>query len=345
VKRRLGRGAIWFTAFDPTLAPLDSWDGSLPLWRRILRNDRQPILGAAATSAVDDPWMKALLGNPPLTFPRSIIALAFAGCYMVLLAPFLSTRFSRRLGSRLRAMLLLSVAAAACCAGWLIFNRELFRSGARLLDAARVDVVPGDGMARVTEKIGIFAAQAGSAELFLGSADVAVDEAIHFGASPRSGSTPRPGFTVDTSHDTILRGISYGAFGSRLVVLTAVIPMPLEAVVRGTDNSLNVSVYNGSARPLRRCFLLHAGRGYPVGDVAPLQTVTRSFAPVDGLSLTDPASRAQMAGDPRRAAFWDQSEAEPGKGSSSVIGWMDGPVIARVPADRPALSLVVVEAK
>lgn len=345
VERRLGRGAIWFTAFDPALAPLDSWDGSLPLWRRILRNDRQPILGASSTSAVDDPWMKALLGNPPLTFPRPITALAFAGCYLALLVPFLSARFSRWIGSRLRVVLLLSAAAAACCAGWLIFNRELFRSSARLLDAARVDVVSGDGMARVTEKVGMFAAQAGSAELSLGSADVAVDEANKVSVGTRTGRAPRPGFTVDTRHDTILRGLSYGGFGSRLVVLNAVIPMPLQASVSGIDGSIKVSVFNGSARPLRRCFLLHDGRGYPVGDVAPLQTVSRTFTTVNGLSLSDPGSRAQIAGDPRRASFWDQSEAEPGKGSSIIIGWLDGPVIAHILADRPALSLVVVEAR
>jgi hypothetical protein len=345
VERRLGRGAIWFTAFDPTRAPLDSWEGSLHLWRRMVENDRQPVLGASSRSAVEDPWMRALLGNPPLTFPPSIAALAFAGCYLALLLPLLVARISLRLGSRLRAVLLLSVAAMAWCAGWLIFNRELFRPGAKLLDAARVDVVSGDGMARVTEKVGLFAVQAGSAELSLGAADVAVDEAIHVSVSTRAGSAPSPGFTVDTSHETLLRGLSYGRFGSRLVVLNAVIPMPLEASVSSSATSITVAVSNGSARPLRRCFLFHAGRGYPVGDVAPLETVSRTFTTVDGLSLSDPGAWAQIAGDARRASFWDQSEAELGKGSSIIAGWMDGPVIAHVLADRPSLSLVVVEAR
>lgn len=351
VQRRLGRGAVWFTAFDPTLAPLDSWEGSLALWRRLAENDRQPVLGGFSGSAVDDSWMKPLLGNPPLSFPSSLAALAFAGGYLVLLMPLLAARLSRRLRTRLRAVLLLCVAAGAGCAGWLIFNRALFQPGARLLDAARVDMASGDGMARVTEKIGLLAVQAGSAELSLGADDVVVDEAIHVSVPTRGESAPNPGFTVDTSQETVLGSLSFGRFGSRLLVLNAVIPMPVEARVSVGEPSLTLAVSNGSARPLRRCFLLRAGRGYLVGDVAPFESVTRTFAAADGLPMSNPEARLRIAGDARRASFLDQSEGEPGKGSSFFAGWMDGPVLARVLAgadwvpDRPALSLVIVEAR
>jgi hypothetical protein len=345
VKRRLGRGAIWFTAFDPTLAPLDSWDGSLALWRRLAENDRQPVLGAFAGSAVDDPWMKPLLGNPPMGFPASLAALAFAGGYLVLLLPLVVARFSRRLGARLRAALLLCVATAAGCAGWLMFNRDLFRSDARILDAARVDIASGDGMARVTEKVGLFGVQAGAVGLSLGAADVAVDEAARMGIPARAGSPPDPGFTLEAGQETILGGVSFGRFGSRLIVLSAVIPMPLEASVHASKASLALAVSNGSARLLRRCFLLHAGRGYLVGDVAPFETVTRTFASADGLSMSNPEMRLRVAGDARRASFLDQSAGGTGKESNLFVGWVDDPMIARVRPDRPALCLVVVEAR
>jgi hypothetical protein len=352
VKRRLGRGAVWFTAFDPTLAPLDSWEGSRALWRRLSESDRQLVLGDTAGNAVDDPWMKALLGNPPLGFPGSLAALAFTGGYLLVLLPLLSARVSRRLRARLRAALLLCVVAAAGCAGWLMFNRLLFRSDPRILDAARVDVGPGDAVARVTEKIGLFGVQAGSAELSLGTADVAVDEAARIGIPARTGGPPDPGFIIDTGQETTIGGVSFGRFGSRLLVLNAVIPMPLEARVSNSAGALVLAVSNGSARPLRRCFLLHAGRGYLVGDLAPSETVTRTFAPEDGLLMSDPHTRLRLAGDARRASFLDQSEAETGAGRSGqlegadfVAGWLDEPVIARVRPDRPALCLVVVEAR
>ena len=352
VKRRLGRGAVWFTAFDPTLAPLDSWEGSLALWRRLSESDRQPALGAFAGSAVDDPWIKPLLGNPPLGFPGSLAALAFAGGYLLLLLPLLSARVSRRLRARLRATLLLCVAAAAGCAGWLMFNRELFRSDARILDAARVEVGSGDGMAYVTEKIGLFGVQAGSIELHLSTADVAVDEAVRIGIPARTGSPPDPGFVIDTGRETTIRRISFGRFGSRLLVLNAVIPMPLEASVSGSPGSLVLSFSNGSARPLRRCFLVHAGRGYLVGDVAPAETITRTFAPADGLLMSDPGARLRVAGDARQAAFLDQSAAEAGagrppsfEGADLLAGWVDDPMIAHVRTDRPALCLVSVEVR
>jgi hypothetical protein len=352
VKRRLGRGTVWFTAFDPTLAPLDSWEGSLALWRRLSENDRQPVLGAFSGSPVDDPWMKPLLGNPPLGFPTSLAPLAFAAGYLVLLLPLLSARFSRRLRTRLRAALLLCAAAAAGCVGWLMFNRDLFRSDARILDAARVDIGPGDSMARVTEKVGLFGVQAGSAVISLGGADVAVDEAARVGTPPRAGSLPDPGFTVDAGQETVLGGISFGRFGSRLIVLNAVIPLPLEARVSGSESSPELVVSNGSARPLRRCFLLHGGRGFLVGDVAPFETVARTFDKADGLSMSSPEARLRVAGDPRRASFLDQFEGEAGKGgsrspgrSSFLAGWLDEPMIADVRPDRTALCLVVVEAR
>ena len=352
VKRRLGRGAVWFTAFDPTLAPLDSWEGSPALWRRLSENDRQPVLGTFSSSAADDPWMKPLLGNPPLGFPGSLAALAFAGGYLLLLLPLLSARVSGRLRARLRAALLLCVVAAAACAGWLLFNRELFRSDARILDAARADVGSGDGVARVTEKIGLFGVQAGSVELSLGTVDVAVDEAVRIGIPARPASPPNPGFTMETGRETTIGGVSFGRFGSRLLVLNAVIPMPLEASVSGSAASLVLAVSNGSARLLRRCFLLHAGRGYLVGDVAPFETIRRTFAAADGLPMGNPAARLHVAGDPRRASFLDQPEGETGggrsgssQGSNFFAGWVDGPMIARVRPDRPALCLVVVEAR
>ena len=345
VKRRLGRGAIWFTAFDPALSPLDTWEGSIALWQRLAENDRQPVLGAFSGGAVDDPWMKALLGNPPLGFPGSLAALVFAGGYLVLLLPLVVARFSRRLGARLRAVLLLCVAAAAGCTGWMMFNRELFRSDARILDAARVDIGPGDGMARVTEKVGLFGVQAGSAELALGEADVAVDEAIRTGIPARGAGPADPGFTVETGQETTLSSVLLGRFGSRLLVLNAVIPMPIEAGVSGSERSLVLAVSNGSARPLRRCFLLHAGRGYLVGDIAPLVTVTRIFAAGDGLPMSAPEARLRVAGDARRASFLDQLSARSSEGSNLFAAWLDEPMIAHARPDRPALCLVVVEAR
>ena len=68
--------------------------------------------------------------------------------------------------------------------------------------------------------------------------------------------------------------------------------------------------------------------------------------------MSTPEARLGMAGDARRASFLDQFEADTGErrsrsneGSSFLAGWMDEPVIAHVLPDRPALCLVVVEAR
>ncbi len=193
--------------------------------------------------------MRPLLANPPLRFPSSIAVLAFVGGYLVLLVPLLSARFLRRLAAQSRLVLLLCVVAAAWCAGWLLFNQELFRPDARMLDAARLDMASGDGMARVTEKVGLFAVQAGSAEISLGTADVAVDESVTMSVPTRGLRAPNPGFTVDTSRETILGSISLGRYGSRLLVLNAVIPMPLEARVSGGEAFLHAHCFQWLGAP------------------------------------------------------------------------------------------------
>ena len=69
VQRKLGRGSIWFLAFDPTTASFGSWDGSLALWRTLLDLDRLPTMGAASRPAMEDPWIAGLFAASPFLSP------------------------------------------------------------------------------------------------------------------------------------------------------------------------------------------------------------------------------------------------------------------------------------
>jgi hypothetical protein len=358
VERRLGKGTIWFTAFDPTRAPFGAWEGLLPLWGLMMENHREPTLGDESRDPIDDPWMKALIDTPPLAYPSALAAAAFAGGYVALFVPLVLRRVSRRLGARLRIALVLFAPAAAAVAGWLLFNMVLFRPEPLLLEAAKVEVVSGDGLALVTQKLGLFAAMGGARNLVFGAADAAIDEVSPVSVSVRGNAHPRaeppPGaeeFVEMRNDRTVLNGVSYGRFGSRLFVVTEVLPLSLTAHVTASGASVEVGVTNASGRSLAGCFLARAGRGYPIGDVGPGVSVTRVFTADDAVDLRDPDAVVRMIGDSQRVDLWSRESAGTDSGAGTVVGWLDGPALpvdvqgALRPADRPPLSLVLLEVR
>jgi hypothetical protein len=356
VQRRLGQGAIWFAAFDPTLPPLDSWDGSLSLWRIMIENSRPPTLESAFVDPVDDTWMKALFANPPLSFPTPLFVLALAGGYVALLVPLVVGRFSRWIGARARIALLLAIPLAASVTGWLAFNRMLFRPGAQALEASTVEMVSGDGLALVTEKLGLFTARAETCQFALTGADSIVDEVSPLGnaarvadarardASPRQSGPD--GLVIDAGRTTTVRNVSFGRFGSRLFLLKAVVALPIRVSVSESE----CVIANASPWAIRGCFLSRNGRGFPMGDVAAGATVRATLQAADGVSLGEPLGFAKIAGGARKADFISRAGAQ-GRETAVVMGWLDRSVLAveldgaeSVPG-RPPLTLVMVEAR
>jgi hypothetical protein len=350
VESRRGRGAVWFVAMDPTLPPFPSWPGLLPLWRTMMERDRQPAQGSVVRDPADDPWMKALLDSPPLAFPSIPAVLAFAGGYTALVLLLGLGRASRRIGPRMRAALFVTLPAVGCMMAWVLFSRVLIRPEALLLDASRAEVISGSGLALVTEKLGIFASRAGAGELTVGGASPVIDEVPPLAGTGREARLAGGDLVVAGTEPAVIRGLSYGRFGSRLLVIQDVIPLPISATVAGTAAAPRVTVSNSSPRALRRSFLALAGVGYLIGDVPPGATVHRSFVPADGVDLRDAASRLRLAGSAARRELWDEAGDHATTGPGVVAAWLDGPVLpvsargATRPVDRPALSLVLVEA-
>jgi hypothetical protein len=349
VQRRLGRGMIWFAAFDPTLSPLGSWDGSLSFWRIMMESDRQPAMQSVFQNPVDDPWMKTLFSDPPLSFPTALVVLVFVGAYLLLFAPLVNRRIAQVIGPRVRTALLLAVPVAACLSGWFLFNNRLFAPGARILEAAKIEMISGDGLALVTEKLGLFAAQAGTCQIILAGSDTTLDEV---GPGQNASRAARPvDLTIDASHGTAIHDLAFGRFGSRLFVLKTVVPLPIRASVSGDAAVLECVVVNAAPRALQGCFVSRNGKGYFMGDVAPGATVDRHFAVEDGVSLQDPIALARIAGSARKGDFLSQAGGASVAGTAVVRGWLDGPALSvelsgvQRLSERPPLTLVIVEAR
>lgn len=360
VRHRLGRGSVWFLAFDPTTASVAAWDGWLSMWRNILDSDRVPALGAADLPALpmEDPWIAGLFAASPIAFPSVPALLVFIGAYLALLVPLLVGGPGRGMRARARLLLLVVVSVCAGLAGWAVFNRLLFHPGLQTIDVARVEARSGDGLAFVTEKIGAFSASARHVEVRLGSSDPVLEAA---------GWRARPDLPLSEPHlsltragaRTLVRGIDVPRLAARVVVFQDVVRFDVSVRVRATGSGLEASVSNGNGKALRGCYILVSGRAYPLGDVAAGASVQRTFAASDGLA-NPPGTSARSAADgamfrdadSRRAAIFrilDEGAGQ-GAGPTRLVAWMDGPALpisftgARPTGNRPGLALVSVEA-
>jgi hypothetical protein len=351
VRRALGAGAVWFMAFDPTLPPVASWDGALGLWRAIAGGEREPVLGSVSREPLDDPWMKALLGSPPLSFPSPLIVLPFVAAYFLLLFVACAGRISRRMKRGLRMLLLSVVPLAACLYAGLAFNQVLFRPGPQVVEASRVSLRSGDGLAMATEWIGLVTAMQGSVSVTLASRDAVVDEVAPWAAVTPGRPGPDRSLDVELGDAAVIRDATIPRYGSRLFICRDLIPLAVTLERRMRGSTLELAARNGSARVLRECFFLEGGRAYPVGDIAPGEAVVRSFGVRDGLPAQDPGTRARLMADPRKAELWSLDTAGRDAETGVLACWMEGVVPsvsfsgAEPAIGRPAFTLVLVEAQ
>jgi len=353
VRRTLGRGAVWFLAFDPTIPPVSTWDGTLSLWRAIMEGDRLPALAAASRSpqpesAIQDPWIAGLFSAAPASFPPVTALLVFLGVYLAVLVPLLVGRTQRRMKGRVRLLLLTVAATCACAAAWVVFNRLLFQPGLQVVDAAVVDSRSGDGLALVTEKVACFSAAAREAEVRLGTSS-AVLEAAPWREGSNSPWVQPHLYLEPGASETVIHGLDLERLTFRLLTFQDVEPFPVTVHVQAADSRVEAAVSNGSARSLLGCSIVVSGRAYPLGDIAAGATVRKTF----DVSEVTAGDAIAAGGDRRRAALLSAVEGDQGPraGPARLVGWMDGPALplwitdARAAAGRPGLALVSVESE
>ena len=298
VRRTLGRGSIWFLAFDPAVPPVSSSDVMLPLWRLILAGDRIPAMGAAPREPLADPWISAVLESSTASFPPVSLLLVFVACFLALLLPLV-----HGMRARMRLLLLVAVSLSATAVGWVLFNRMLFRPGLQVLDAARVEARSGEGLALVTEKIGFFSSAAQPAEVKLGTPDAVVEAAgARTGPGDQSTSDP-PLFLTASGSRTVIDGLDVERFGTRVLVFQQVVALDVRVRAEVSGSALTVVVENRDPRVLRGCFILREGRAFSLGDVAGGQSLRRVFDLAQGVPPLEHGAWF-LAGDPRWAGAW-----------------------------------------
>ncbi len=334
--RRIGRGAVYFLAFDCSLEALVRWPGNAALWRSLAGGPALTAARIEAREPIEDPWLKALSRQDGFSFPRPAVAAAFLAGLLAALVPVVNRWVGRRLRSRVRAAVLLATAALASVFAFFLFSRRLFPPEAVLLEASSARTVSGSGLAAATERVGVFATEARRVDLRVAGRDVLVQE----GAATRDARGVRV-LEVLSGEDTVLSRVNLPRFGSRLFQLEAIRELDVRVTMGGTAGSPKVSVENRSPSALKGCFLSFEGRLYPVPDVAPGAREERAATPAAGLGAVIP--------DPARQAFWEAAGAA-GSGAVPVLfAWLDRPLLGVDPSrgtralDSERLHLLAVE--
>jgi hypothetical protein len=330
---RTGAGTVVWLAFDLADRTFASWPGVSALWRTVAGDAAAiPPVDDVERDPLDDPWIAPLVSRSAVSFPSHARLAVFLAAFLLpsIALLLLPQRLVPRLGPRLRAGMLVGIAAAAATAGWYAFDRRSVGGGDFLLEAARVKA--GDGRALLSRRLAVCSPSGNGFALELGRADFRVEDvtAIARGRSP--------GFLeVDLGETTIVRGDPTGRFGSRLVVADTVIPFTLSAVLEPVGTGTDLTVDNRTGAAIRGAFLVRGGAILPLGDL-PAASVSRFAVGPPGRS-GERGSSVDIS-DPGRRGFWERESATIDRTGPVLVGWLDEPPLAARLGESPAAASV-----
>jgi len=270
-RQRHGRGAVYFLALDPALAPLRDWDGSLKLWAAVAAET--PILpGWAAGFQRGFTAAQAAQIIPGLTLPSVWFLLFFMLGYIVLIGPA-NYWLVRRLKRRELAWITIPAIILLVSAGTYLAGTRLMGRGIILNElAVAFGHLESDTM-RVHGLTTIYSPRRTSYDLVM-PAEALVRP---FGSTFFSGSGVGQGGDVaamERDSQLIARGTRVDVGGLQSFVAEYHLPRPAisgqAALVLEPGGSLLLNVYlqNNGRWPLENGALIYADRLYPIGDLA-----------------------------------------------------------------------------
>jgi hypothetical protein len=344
--RRIGQGYVRFLAFDCAQPPVTEWQGNPALWRLIIGDNGRHAADRIEQNPAVDPWLKNILGMRPFSFPQAVMVLGLLSVYLAAAAPFLNRQVSKRVRSPARAVILLVVAVAVSVSGWLLFDRILFHGNAFILTASTAESVSGDGLARVTEKIGLFTSSGRVFDLSTPLPNLVIEDTIP-SRSIRSASTLK----IVTGDGTRVEDLRLGRFSSRLLTLDTLVEMDVRVSLSQYLNYRIVSISNGSRYDLSGSFLSIGGMLYPLGDIPAGVQLRRALLPAGNLESRREEGGTTAVTDPLRLAFWEQVKAGFHADMPTLFAWLERPLIPMTASSGmpvgagPSLNLVGVYAE
>jgi hypothetical protein len=279
-----GRGAVYFLALDPSLAPLRDWDGSPLLWAEVATAaPRLPFwaMGPQNNYAAG----MAVESLPALALPSVLSLFAFLMAYIIVIGP-VNYFVLRRLGRREMAWLTIPAiifffSAAAYVTGFQLKGNEVVLNQMSIVYGRA-----GSDAARVHSLLGVYSPRRATYDVFF-PADSLV-RPFNRSGGPMSGAGPAPGHIVRDSRVVApATRIDVGGVATFMVeTAQPSVPLSGRAVLHrsGPDHILDVHVTNSSSVALSNVTLIFGAGFIAVGDLPPgaTETISHTVASTPG---------------------------------------------------------------
>jgi hypothetical protein len=277
VQRRFGKGRVVFLAVDYAMQPFLGWQGRAALWNEILQTPENVDFARlfAELGMLDEthPVMK-LFGRPVLDFPSHLTIAGFLLMYCGLLA-VLFWRMSKRQERAWRYWGGVVMVIVACTLYALspLVERGLNRP-ALVFDVTTMELLPETGYAHLHGHLGLFSVRGGQFHLAFQQPDTILRHTFTRGVG-KAGKDLEASLTGNFT----LHNIGLGPWALRVFSTESMAPTPVQVTVQPHVAGLTIQVENRGVLPLQGTTVVHQGKIFVLGAVAPGEVVFNDFYP------------------------------------------------------------------
>ncbi len=275
--RDLGEGQVVYMALSPGADPLKTWDGTVPLLRRVLAEHAlRPSFGAArrngyygygSTQVFD--FYGSIFELPGLQLPSPLILALFIFVYILLVGPVNYLVLKRMRRTELAWITIPATVALFSIGAYLVGYQA---KGGELV-AVRANVLhtePGLAKAAARQFLGLFSPTRNTYSIEVGT-DAAATEVNpdSYGGSPSS----RPAVVLAGGAGTRIEGINVNTWSQRSFMAESSLAAqsPLEVKLHLGNNTIEGTVTNRSGSALQDVALLRGRAVQQIGYLAPGQ--------------------------------------------------------------------------
>jgi hypothetical protein len=264
-----GRGAVYFLALDPSLAPLRDWDGSPLLWSEIAAAAPRlpfwamgPQNSYAAGTAVES--------LPGLALPSVLSLFAFLMVYVIVIGPanyFILRRLNRREVAWLTIPAIIFIfSAAAYLTGFQLKGNDVVLNQMSIVYGRA-----GSEAARVHSLLGVYSPRRATYDVFFPANSLVRPFNRSTGLMVGAGSA---GGQIVQEREVVAPATRVDVGGVATFIVETVQPPPAlhgQAVLRqsGRSQLLEVNVQNDSNATLTNVSIIFGNYIVAVGDMAP----------------------------------------------------------------------------
>jgi len=276
-QRQFGKGRVVFLAVDYAMQPFPGWPGHAALWKEMLQTPEKVDFARlfAELGMLDEahPIMK-LFGRPVLDFPSHLTLGAYLLAYCSLLAGLFwrMGKHQERCGRYWGGVVVLMVAFTLYAAS--PFLERGLDQPALLFDVTTMELLPETGYAHMHGHLGVFSVRGGQFNLAFQQPETILRHTFTRGvgkAGKDLEASIAGGFTL---HNIVLEPWALRVFSTESMALT-----PVQVVVQRHAAGLTIQVENRGALPLQGALVVSQGKLFPLGVVAPGETVFDDLYP------------------------------------------------------------------